>query len=131
MDLTYPNFSEKHVMSAKVEITATHIDGSYVKMEVTPPPGDEGGLRFLGSMNEQDFPDLPAAIHATRVLPSDTINGFRLEWQSHKGIRITFLEGVYPCPECEVGKHSNCTERSLDLITDEFKECPCSDRSHT
>lgn len=37
---------------------------------------------------------------------------------------------VQDCPECEVGKHDNCDDRTWNHLTDAYTICPCSENGH-
>ena len=34
------------------------------------------------------------------------------------------------CPDCEQGKHRNCTGYAWDINTDQETTCPCADNQH-
>ena len=42
----------------------------------------------------------------------------------------TSLDRIRDCPDCEQGKHRNCTDEAWDTIKDEPCRCPCAVRFH-
>jgi hypothetical protein len=40
------------------------------------------------------------------------------------------LAPIRACPDCEQGKHRNCTGQAWDNVIDDFTVCPCYQAGH-
>jgi hypothetical protein len=60
-------------------------------------------------------------VHGIRKMTPEEVDGFAVIVRAAK-----HLMSIRDCPDCEQGKHQNCTGEAWDTIKDDFTVCPCS-----
>jgi RecJ-like exonuclease len=63
----------------------------------------------------------PILVRVTSLLTPEEVEAFA--WAVKAAKR---LNGIRACPDCEQGKHANCTGEAWDNDTDAPTACPCS-----
>jgi len=64
-------------------------------------------------------------VHGIRKMTPEEVDGFAEIVRAAKRLMT-----VRSCPDCEQGKHRNCTGEAWDNDVDDFAPCPCGDLIH-